>query len=89
MTAGIKIITETEGTGHRAEKGDAVVLDCAAYLNKGDVIHSRRAETIVLGSRRLIPGVEYAVIGMAHSVPSCSGPASFLSIGKSSVASIK
>jgi len=60
MPSGIKVVTETEGTGHRAEKGDIVVFDCAASLNKGSAVHARRTQTLVLGSRRFIAGVEYA-----------------------------
>src|SRR5262252_949348 len=64
MTAGIKVVAEEEGSGRRAEKGDAVEFDCAGYLNRGDVIHRRRSEAVVLGSRRLIAGIEYALVGM-------------------------
>lgn len=64
MTAGIKVVAEIEGSGRRAEKGDMIAFECAASLNKGDVIHTRRAETVVLGSRRFIAGVEYALVGM-------------------------
>jgi FKBP-type peptidyl-prolyl cis-trans isomerase len=64
MTSGIKILAETEGTGARAEKGDLVAFECAAFLNKGAEIHPRRAESVVLGSRRFIAGVEAALAGM-------------------------
>jgi len=64
MPSGIKVVTNTEGTGALAEKGDTVSFDCAASLNKGSVVHARRAETVVLGSRRMIAGVEYALVGM-------------------------
>src|SRR5712691_4545332 len=64
MPSGVKVVAETEGTGARAEKGDAVAFECAASLNKGSVIHARRAQNLVLGSRRFIPGVEYALVGM-------------------------
>src|SRR5258708_40218037 len=61
MPSGIKVVTETGGTGHRAEKGDIVVFDCAASLNKGSAEHARRTQTLVLGSRRFIAGAEYAL----------------------------
>ena len=64
MPSGFKVVAETEGNGTRAERGDAVAFDCAASLNKGSVVHSRRAESVVLGSRRFIAGVEYALVGM-------------------------
>ena len=64
MPSGIKVIAEIEGAGLQAEKGDAAGFDCAAYLNKGAVVHPRRSERVVLGSRRFIAGVEQALIGM-------------------------
>ena len=64
MRSGLKVIAETEGTGARVENGDAVVFDCSASLNKGSVVHARRTESVVLGSRRFIAGVEYALVGM-------------------------
>lgn len=64
MVSGLKVIEETEGTGAAAQKGDTVTFDCAAFLNKGSVVHERRTERLVLGSRRAIAGVEYALVGM-------------------------
>ena len=64
MVSGLKVIEETEGTGAAAQKGDTVTFDCAAFLNKGSVVHERRTERLVLGSRRAIAGVEYALAGM-------------------------
>jgi FKBP-type peptidyl-prolyl cis-trans isomerase (trigger factor) len=69
MTSGIKVVAETESTGARAEKGDLVAFDCAAFLNKGSELHPRRSESVVLGSRRFIAGVEAALAGMRHSRP--------------------
>ena len=64
MVSGVKVVAETEGDGARAEKGDDVSFDCAASLSKGSVVHARRSEELVLGSRRFIAGVEYALVGM-------------------------
>ena len=64
MASGIKVVAETEGTGRRAKRGDLVNFDCAACLNRGSEVHGRRAEHIQLGSRRVIAGVEAALIGM-------------------------
>lgn len=64
MVSGLKVIEETEGTGAAAQKGDTVTFDCAAFINKGSVVHERRTERLVLGSRRAIAGVEYALAGM-------------------------
>lgn len=62
--SGIRIIAEIAGTGLCAEKGDGVVFECAASLNKGSEVHRRRAERAVLGARRLIAGMEAALAGM-------------------------
>lgn len=64
MRSGIKIISEVEGAGVRAQKGDSVCFECAAYLNQGSVVHPRRAEQVLLGSRRYIAGVEASLVGM-------------------------
>jgi hypothetical protein len=48
----------------RAAKGDVVAFECAAFLNRGSELHARRAESALLGQRRLIPGVESALVGM-------------------------
>ena len=64
MASGVKIMSETEGTGLRAKKGDVVAFECAAFLNRGTEIHGRRPESTKLGSRRMIAGVESALIGM-------------------------
>jgi FKBP-type peptidyl-prolyl isomerase-like protein len=64
MVSGLKVIEETEGTGAAAQKGDTLTFDCAAFLNKGSVVHERRTERLVLGSRRAIAGIEYALAGM-------------------------
>jgi FKBP-type peptidyl-prolyl cis-trans isomerase len=62
--SGIKIVAEIEGAGARAEKGDLVAFDSAASLNKGTELHARRPDSVTLGSRRYIAGVEGALLGM-------------------------
>jgi len=64
MTSGIRIVAETEGAGAQAQKGDLVAFDCAAFLNKGTEVHPRRSESLALGSRRFIAGIEAALVGM-------------------------
>ena len=64
MTSGIKIVSETKGAGAEAQKGDLVVFDCIASLNKSAVVHPRRTERVLLGSRQFIPGVEASLVGM-------------------------
>ena len=64
MTSGVRIVAEIEGDGAKAEKGNLVAFDSAASLNKGTELHARRPDSVVLGSRRLIAGVEGALLGM-------------------------
>lgn len=64
MQSGIKIIEEIVGAGAQVAKGDSVVFDCAASLSKGTRVHGRQTDSTVLGARRLIPGIEDALIGM-------------------------
>lgn len=64
MVSGIKIISEVEGAGARVHKGDVVCFECATFLNKGTVVHPRRRQQVLLGSRRLIAGVEASLVGM-------------------------
>ena len=52
------------GPSARRLEADLVVFDCAAFLNKGAEVHSCRSETLILGSRRFIAGLEAALVGM-------------------------
>jgi len=54
-----------KGAGPRASKGDTVSVDVEGYLPKGDRVLSLRRFTFVLGSRRVIAGLEYGVQGMS------------------------
>lgn len=54
----------TEGTGPAASKGDLVVLDLEIYLPRGDKVYSRPRTEFVIGSRRVIAGLEAGVQGM-------------------------
>ena len=61
---GIKILEEKEGIGAVIKKGDVVRIKLNGWLNKGDQIQKDYVNVITLGSRTLIPGIEYAIEGM-------------------------
>jgi FKBP-type peptidyl-prolyl cis-trans isomerase len=54
-----------KGAGPVASKGDVVVVDIEVYLPRGDMAHSHEQITFVLGSRRVIAGLEAGVQGMS------------------------
>jgi len=54
-----------KGTGPSAEKGDIVSIDVEGYLPKGDKVLSEQGLAFALGSRRVIPGLEYGIQGMS------------------------
>ena len=78
--SGIKLLDELEGSGEAAKKGDKVVYNVRIHLNKGEEVplNERQAENlpvnmlrtekgrrlVILGKRRAIAGIEYALIGM-------------------------
>lgn len=61
---GIKLISETEGSGVEAKKGDRVKVLLNGWLNKGEIIQNGFACEVVLGARNVIPGIEYSIEGM-------------------------
>lgn len=62
--SGIKLIKEIEGVGPVVRNGDTVEVKLNGWLNKGQQIQKNCVESITLGSRSVIPGIEYAVEGM-------------------------
>lgn len=64
LKSGIKVIEEKEGAGAAAAKGDTVEFDCQGFLSQGQCVQQRLSTTTRIGERRLIAGVEYALIGM-------------------------
>lgn len=61
---GIRLLEEVEGAGEEAKSGDIVQVRLNGWLNGGKQIQSNYTETITLGSRSMIPGIEYAIEGM-------------------------
>lgn len=64
-TPGLELLADAEGEGRAAAAGDTVVYELRVFLNRGDeVALDAREHTTVLGERRAIAGIEYALVGM-------------------------
>lgn len=61
---GIKLVSESTGMGASVKKGDTVTVRLNGWLNQGDPIQENYVGDIVVGSRILIPGIEYSLEGM-------------------------
>ncbi|HEY4310371.1 MAG TPA: FKBP-type peptidyl-prolyl cis-trans isomerase [Pirellulales bacterium] len=64
VVPGIRVIAESEGAGPAAERGDLVEFDSQGCLSRGERIQELMSYATQLGSRRIIAGIEYALIGM-------------------------
>jgi FKBP-type peptidyl-prolyl cis-trans isomerase len=64
LKPGIRILDEKEGEGVPAKRGDIVEFESKGFLNQGQCIQEVYSSVTKLGSRRLIAGVEYALLGM-------------------------
>jgi FKBP-type peptidyl-prolyl cis-trans isomerase len=54
-----------KGTGPSAAKGDTVSIDIDGYLPRGDKVLSEQKLVFVLGTRRVIAGLEAGILGMS------------------------
>ena len=61
---GIELVSESAGTGQSVKKGDRVTVRLNGWLNHGDAIQQDFVGEIVVGSRVVIPGIEYSLEGM-------------------------
>jgi len=61
---GIKLLEEVEGVGEQIKNGDSVEIRLNGWLSEGEQIQKDHIEKLKLGSRNIIPGVEYAIDGM-------------------------
>jgi len=65
LILGLDALEEREGTGRAAQIGDTVVFDVRIYLNRGDEVPSgKSAQRTKLGTRRVIAGIDKALVGM-------------------------
>jgi FKBP-type peptidyl-prolyl cis-trans isomerase len=61
---GIKLVSESEGTGTPVQTGDKVRVRLNGWLSRGDAIQRDHVAEIIVGRRAVIPGIEYSLIGM-------------------------
>lgn len=64
MRAGIRLESETTGTGREARSGDDVTIRYSLTLNRGDTVQSLDSYRFTLGKRRVVAALEYGVLGM-------------------------
>ena len=64
LKPGIKLVSESEGTGDPVKQGDRVTVRLNGWLNQGSPIQENYVGEIVVGSRVAIPGIEYSLEGM-------------------------
>ncbi len=64
LAPGVKLLAEEPGEGPAAAKGDEVTIECQVALSRGEVVSERHSSTALLAKRRLIAGIEKALLGM-------------------------
>ena len=64
MKPGIKILSETIGSGAEVFTTSCITATHSCYLNEGDVLYENRTETFVVGDREKIAGLRYGLEGM-------------------------
>ena len=64
LVSGVKTLEEKEGVGLDAAKGDLVEFDSQGFLSRGETVQPRLRGSCRIGLRRVIAGIEYALIGM-------------------------
>jgi len=64
LKSGVKLLSETSGTGESIKKGDTVKVRLNGWLNQGQQIQENHFCEIIVGSRDVIPGIDYSIDGM-------------------------
>jgi len=64
LKSGIKLLSESQGTGEPVKKGDTVKVRLNGWLNQGQQIQENYRGEVVVGSRDVIPGIDYSIEGM-------------------------
>jgi FKBP-type peptidyl-prolyl cis-trans isomerase len=62
--SGIKIVSDTPGTGEEIKKGDKVRVRYDIQLNRGDYLARDQELVFMLGDRELVAGFRYGCEGM-------------------------
>jgi FKBP-type peptidyl-prolyl cis-trans isomerase len=61
---GIKIVSDTPGTGPELKKGDRVRLKYDIQLNRGDFLAKDQETELTVGDRNFVAGLRYGLQGM-------------------------
>jgi FKBP-type peptidyl-prolyl cis-trans isomerase len=61
---GIRIISDTPGTGPELKKGDRVRLRYDIQLDRGDFLAKDQETTMTVGDRNFVAGFNYGLEGM-------------------------
>jgi FKBP-type peptidyl-prolyl cis-trans isomerase len=64
LQSGIDLLSETEGNGKSVQKGDSVKVLLNGWLSKGDPVQTDYVENIVVGARKVGPGIECSLEGI-------------------------
>ena len=64
LKPGIKLLSETKGTGNPVKRGDTVKIRLNGWLNQGQQIQENYVGEVVVGGRKIIPGIDYSIEGM-------------------------
>ena len=64
LKSGIKLLSETQGTGEPIKKGDTVKVRLNGWLNQGQQIQEDYLGELMVGAREVIPGIDYSIEGM-------------------------
>jgi FKBP-type peptidyl-prolyl cis-trans isomerase len=62
--SGIKIVSDTPGTGAEIKKGDRVRIRYDVQLNRGDFLARDQETTFTVGDREQVAGFRYGMEGM-------------------------
>ena len=64
LKPGIKLLSETKGTGNPVKRGDTVKIRLNGWLNQGEQIQTNYVGEVVVGSRKILAGIDYSIEGM-------------------------
>ena len=64
LKSGIKLLSETQGTGEPIKKGDTVKVRLNGWLNQGQQIQENYLGEVMVGGREVISGIGYSIEGM-------------------------
>jgi FKBP-type peptidyl-prolyl cis-trans isomerase len=62
--SGIKILSDTPGTGPLLKKGDRVRLVYDIQLSRGDFLAKDQKSVLTIGNREIVAGLRYGLEGM-------------------------